>query len=254
MLIVNADDFGLSESVNSAILEAFRLGLISSTTIMANMPGFEQACELAHRHQLSEHIGIHLVFDCGAPLAAQIHDQPTLCGADGGLSPQFGRRHIRLSRGERMAIEAELTAQIARCRAHGLKLTHLDSHHHLHTTPAFAPAVFAVAKRERIPHVRIARNTRARENILMRLYKFGFNARLTNLGFRRTDAFGSAGEVQARGAAWQARHSIEVMVHPAWDSSGTLIDAGTGLLSEGLRSIQGVASAVSYSGARRKSA
>ena len=42
-LIVNADDFGMSAAVNKAILKAFQEKLISSTSIMANMPGFDEA-------------------------------------------------------------------------------------------------------------------------------------------------------------------------------------------------------------------
>ena len=47
MLFVNADDFGLSHEVNMAIVEAFKKGLINNTTIMVNMPGFEEAVRLA---------------------------------------------------------------------------------------------------------------------------------------------------------------------------------------------------------------
>lgn len=40
-LIINADDFGISNDVNRAILQSFQEGLISSATIMTNMPGFQ---------------------------------------------------------------------------------------------------------------------------------------------------------------------------------------------------------------------
>ncbi len=54
---VNADDFGLSLSDNALILRAFETGVISSATAMANMPGFEPACELARQPLLNGHVG-----------------------------------------------------------------------------------------------------------------------------------------------------------------------------------------------------
>lgn len=52
MIIVNADDFGCSKVINQAIMTCLDRGLISSTTIMANMPGFHEACELANSRAL----------------------------------------------------------------------------------------------------------------------------------------------------------------------------------------------------------
>ena len=45
-LIINADDFGLSEAVNYGIISAHKTGVVTSTSTMANMPGFEHAMEL----------------------------------------------------------------------------------------------------------------------------------------------------------------------------------------------------------------
>ena len=46
-VIVNADDFGMNHNVNLAIDYCFKKNIISSTTIMANMPGFDEAVKLA---------------------------------------------------------------------------------------------------------------------------------------------------------------------------------------------------------------
>ena len=58
-LILNADDFGLSPSVNKGIVEAFQQGIISSATMMMNTPYTDEAIELAKKHNL-KNIGIHL--------------------------------------------------------------------------------------------------------------------------------------------------------------------------------------------------
>ena len=42
-VIMNADDFGFSKGVNLAILEGFQHGILTSTSLMVNMPGFEHA-------------------------------------------------------------------------------------------------------------------------------------------------------------------------------------------------------------------
>jgi predicted glycoside hydrolase/deacetylase ChbG (UPF0249 family) len=75
--IVNADDFGMSAEVNRAIVEAFENNVISSTTLMANMPGFDEACELARRHRLVIKIGLHLNLTSGFPIIiSQFEDAP----------------------------------------------------------------------------------------------------------------------------------------------------------------------------------
>ena len=50
-LIVNADDFGLTEGVNRGIIQAFREGILTSATLMANAPAFEDAVARAKEHQ-----------------------------------------------------------------------------------------------------------------------------------------------------------------------------------------------------------
>ena len=49
-LIINADDFGYDSDVNHAILTSFSKGFCSSTSIIPNMPGFEEACQLCHEN------------------------------------------------------------------------------------------------------------------------------------------------------------------------------------------------------------
>ena len=59
-IYINADDFGLGTSVNKAIVECFNSGIINSTTLMANMPGFDEAIELLRLDELAalKHIRI----------------------------------------------------------------------------------------------------------------------------------------------------------------------------------------------------
>src|SRR4051812_23191276 len=78
-MIINADDFGYSSSVNAAILKAFEEGLVSSTTVMANMPAFEEACAAAHERKLLGHVGAHLVLTEGETLTEPIRRCRRFC-------------------------------------------------------------------------------------------------------------------------------------------------------------------------------
>ena len=60
MLIVNADDLGYDARTNEAIIRSLELRLCSSTTLLANMEGFEEACELIHERSLGDRVGLHL--------------------------------------------------------------------------------------------------------------------------------------------------------------------------------------------------
>ena len=141
-VIVNADDFGMSRQINEAILQAFETGLISSATLIANMPAFEEACQLVRQGHLQRNIGLHLNFTEGKPLTADIVDCPRFVTRwFAGVPVQV----LRLTGNEVLALEAEIVAQMALCERQGITPTHLDSHHHMHTEWGIAPVVIRAA-------------------------------------------------------------------------------------------------------------
>ncbi|HEV2667612.1 MAG TPA: ChbG/HpnK family deacetylase, partial [Blastocatellia bacterium] len=134
-LIVNADDFGLTNGVNCAIIEGHTRGLVSSATLMANMPAFDAAVRLAKDHP-SLGVGLHFNITQGRPVAGAsrvgslIDDR----GEFWGTSTAFLRRMLA----GRLKIEEvviELRAQIEKALNAGLRLTHVDSHKHTHALP-----------------------------------------------------------------------------------------------------------------------
>src|SRR5437868_50274 len=129
-IIINADDFGMSTEANKAIIEGFEKNVISSTTVMANMPGFSEACELAHRHGLIGKVGVHLNLTTGHPLSQSIRECAQFCDERGIFRPR--RTMLWLSKKESLAATGEIEAQIKACVDRGLCPTHLDSHHHVH--------------------------------------------------------------------------------------------------------------------------
>jgi hypothetical protein len=80
---VNADDFAMSAEINRAIVEAFHEGVISSTTLITNMPGFEEACEPAHRYRLLGKIGLHLNLDLRLSTLSCYMTMPAACDDTG---------------------------------------------------------------------------------------------------------------------------------------------------------------------------
>jgi hypothetical protein len=227
---VNADDFGMSFSVNKAILLAFKQGLISSTSIMANMPGFEDACDLAHRHKLEERVGIHVNLTECRPLTGRISRCPRFCGSDGRFN-SIRYRLLFLSKAEVLAVEEELEAQVQACLEQRIRPAHLDSHHHYHTEWEIGSIAIRVAKRNRIPAIRLSNNCRVGISVLNRLYKLAYNLRLRRHGLAKVGYCGLV--VDARGYPGIAGKSIEIIVHPRLTSSGLLID----LDGEDLRSL-----------------
>ena len=126
-LIVNADDFGLSEGVNYGIIKAFKEGIVTSATIMANMPGFAHAVELSKQYpELA--IGVHLTLTTYKPV---VTTHKNIVDKDGYFLPQSAIDHIDVEEAYQ-----ELKAQISKVIDSGIPIDHFDSHHHIHTQPS----------------------------------------------------------------------------------------------------------------------
>ena len=146
-LIVNADDFGLHSAVNHGILEGYEKGCIRSTSFVAAGAAAEEAAELAQKHQ-GLGVGIHLTLVAERPVLSP-SQVPTLIGENGYLLPDhtaFIRRYM--TGGVRMEeLYAECEAQILRAKEMGIRLTHIDSHQHLHVLPGVIRTVLSLAKK-----------------------------------------------------------------------------------------------------------
>lgn len=154
-LIVNADDFGLAPGVNRGILRAFRDGILTSTTLMANMPFFDDAVSLAESRP-EVRVGVHLTLLWGRPVTPA-EDVPSLVRAGGELPRSLitlARRYFarRLDLAE---VRRELRSQIDRVRRAGIEPTHVDTHKHVHCLPGIMDAVVRVAAEAGVPAVRL---------------------------------------------------------------------------------------------------
>jgi hopanoid biosynthesis associated protein HpnK len=153
-LILNADDFGMTRGVNQGIIRAHREGILTSTTLMANGPAFDEAVQLSAANPKLG-VGCHLVL-VGGKCIARREDVTSLADADGNLPESLPKFVARLSSGMIPAreIELELRAQIEKIRAAGITPTHLDTHKHTHAHPRVMEALGKVAKEFGINRVR----------------------------------------------------------------------------------------------------
>lgn len=153
-LIVNADDFGLTEGINRGIMVAHRDGILTSTSLLANGPAFDQA--IAASQQLPQlSVGVHLNISEGRPVspAARI---PSLVNELGELHLSPFQLWMRIL-GRQISLEdihAECRAQILKLFDAGLRPSHLDGHLHVHVLPQLSPILIALAHEFCIPNVR----------------------------------------------------------------------------------------------------
>ena len=153
-LLVNADDFGLTESTNRGILDAHRGGIVTSATLLANGTAFESAVAASKRfYRLG--IGVHLNLTEGMPVAeaSQIR---SLVDRTGHLYMAPARLWVGIATGQvRLRhIEFELRAQVKKVIDAGVRPTHFDGHKHVHVLPPVSEIVIRLAREFSVPAVR----------------------------------------------------------------------------------------------------
>ncbi|HZJ55636.1 MAG TPA: ChbG/HpnK family deacetylase [Myxococcaceae bacterium] len=196
-LIINADDLGYDPAVSEGIVLAMRSGVVTSSTLMVNLPHSEHGAALARG--LS--VGLHLNLSRGTPVSGGFPPSLLRAGAFdealvGSLSPD--------------AVAEEAEAQLARAEELlGGPPTHVDVHRHLHRFPAVLEGVSRVAGSRGLP-------VRALDETM--------RAQLRRAGVRTTDHFvgEASGEAYwtelrfAETVAALAEGITELMCHPGY--------------------------------------
>ena len=228
-IIVNADDFGWDENRTRAIIQAYKLGLIHTTTAMANMPWFDRAIEMAKEAGLAGHVGLHLCLTEGFPLTERIKKCPRFCDAEGNFNKVFHlslRTRLKVTSEESKAVAEEATAQMEKYCAAGLPWMHLDSHHHSHTDWSIARVVMPIARKMGFKSVRRARDLGSGMGLFNRVYKTFINRYLGRaIGFE-TQRFGSYRDIVACLPSLPQQATVEMMVHPMYKVGDNLDLAG----------------------------
>ena len=153
-IVVNADDLGLSDGVNAKIFASINRGLITSASVLANGDGFDNFQEQFRAYSQAS-FGVHLNLTEGLPLTNRA-DLGPLLHTSGRFREDI--RNVRNLGKLRSAIKEELSAQVSRLLEAGVKISHFDSHQHVHTIPAITPVVKLLQSEFGIRRIRRARN------------------------------------------------------------------------------------------------
>ena len=151
-LIVNADDLGRTDQINEGIATAFRDGLVSSASLVANSPAFDHALTIA-RANPTLGVGVHLT----------LHEYPPLSDSEylRALSKKsFVAAFASLAYAtptQVKLVEQEFRRQIEKALTHGVLVDHLDGHNHVHAHPRLTGVLFRLARDYSIRHIRLPR-------------------------------------------------------------------------------------------------
>lgn len=157
-LIVNADDFGASESINAAVIDAHRRGILTTASLMVNGDAAEEAVALAKANPRLG-VGLHLAFCCGTsalPHAeipslvnerSEFRNSPVLAGMTYFFSPVARRQ-----------LDREITAQFEKFARTGLALDHVNGHLHFHLHPTVFSILLPELKQREVRALRLTNN------------------------------------------------------------------------------------------------
>lgn len=154
-VVLTADDFGLSESVNEAIEKAHREGILGATSLMVAGPAFADALARARRLPRLR-VGLHLVLVEG-PAVLPPEQIPHLVDASGWFPSRqasLGFRYF-FSPAARAELAAEIHAQFAAFAATGLALEHADAHKHMHLHPTVGRLMLEIGRGYGLRAVRV---------------------------------------------------------------------------------------------------
>ncbi|MCE5199152.1 MAG: hopanoid biosynthesis-associated protein HpnK [Armatimonadota bacterium] len=158
-LIVNADDFGWSEGVNSAVARARREGILTSASLMVTGDAMDEAVALA-REDPSLAVGLHLALSGEARSALPHSAIPDLVDSSSRFSNNPARAALLyyFNRRARVQLADEIEAQFEKFAATGLKLSHVDGHQHLHAHPVVLPIVLKLVTHYGVSGIRVPRD------------------------------------------------------------------------------------------------
>ena len=215
-VIVNADDLGISVHVNSEIFRLIEAGRVTSATLIANAPSIKEACARLSDYQQAS-FGIHLNLTEFAPLLND--DRLSILLDNNGHFDGNRIRNIQINKDLKAGINAEWRAQIGKLRDLNVPISHIDSHHHIHTTPYLLGTLKSIQDWSGISAIRISKNvyTAAERPNNLLLWK----KRFWNLALRKykktrtTQAFTDFKTMNATVISdTPPARTIELMVHP----------------------------------------
>ena len=152
--ILNADDLGMSKAVNKAVMDGFSNGILKSASLVANGKDFEDAINNVIPQCEGLGVGIHLNITEGFSLC---RDLTTLTDSDCKFNNSYLKLLIKSYNPKEKEflndVEREFRRQIESVISK-TKVTHIDSHQHVHSIPKIFEIVARLAKEYGIKNVR----------------------------------------------------------------------------------------------------
>jgi predicted glycoside hydrolase/deacetylase ChbG (UPF0249 family) len=155
VLIVTADDFGLSRGVDEGILTAHREGIVTNTALMVNFPELDESVDRL-RGATNLDVGVHLNLTAGHPVSPASRVS-SLVDRDGRFLP-LRQLLTRIARAavRRDDVRRECDAQLHEALRRGLAISSVSSHQHVHMLPPLTAAVAGAAMSHGVPFVRLS--------------------------------------------------------------------------------------------------
>lgn len=221
-VIINADDCGYNKQVNQHIKDAIEAGKITSTTIMANMIDVDGAIQLYEEYTNNISFGIHLNLTEGTPLleSKELLDYGYYSEKEGRIvfdaSKAESFRYKLLPKSIKSELYKELAAQVNLLKKKGIRLSHIDSHHHIHTCFSLMDVIAQISKDYNLPKIRRIRNYESRSFSYYGRYVWALLSYSKNNKYMMTDFFANFKEFFDRERISQLKNNstIELMIHP----------------------------------------
>jgi hopanoid biosynthesis associated protein HpnK len=156
-VIINADDLGMSRGINEAIAKASKYGILTSASMIVNMPAYEDALKKVIANNLNLGIGIHLSLTEGKSVLKS-SDIPLLVNTDGYFKNSFLKLYIQTKKNKHILqqIESEINAQFAKLYSDGITPDHVNGHHHIHMIPCIFSITVKIAESYNCKVIRLA--------------------------------------------------------------------------------------------------
>ena len=227
VLVVNADDFGLTRGVCEGILRAGQQGVVTSTSVLAVAPAFRAYAAALRDSGLG--VGCHVALVGEDPLLLGPAEVPTLVDAAGqpAASWRVLVRRWALGKVDPDDVRREATAQLSACRDAGLAVDHLDTHQHVHLLPSVGAVLLGLCVAEGVGAMRRPDAAAGLRGVGVRRLSGRFASRAAAAGVRVPAGFagldgaghlGIDGMVAAVAALGRnSSGSAELGVHPGAD-------------------------------------
>ncbi len=213
-LILNADDFGLSESVNNGIVECFKSGVVTSTTIMMNQAGVAHAVQLYQQGLIPE-VGLHFTVTAGKPLSPPFN-VASLIDENGYF---LDRQTLMTKEVSEEEVYLELNTQYQAAINAGLTINHIDSHHFAGVYPPLKKAFIRFANDINLPVRRVDNIVSGQESLFVATPD-AFDARFFDTGV----SFEQLKSILLEYKTKLPNGIIELMCHPSSEHTSDLTE------------------------------